>query len=201
MATLTLIRHGETQANLDGVWHGSTDTPLTERGLAQAQRVAGWAADACRDAVALYSSPLQRARRTAEAVAAGLGRELCLDPDLAEYDLGNWEGKSYAALYEEHQLWQHMKRDPDFAPHGGESPREVTERFSGALLRIGAAHRGQRVIVVTHGGALSMGLAHLLDGDYTAWGKVMDNCAVSELEVYPRPSMTSFNQTDHLEGI
>jgi broad specificity phosphatase PhoE len=201
MGVLTLVRHGETQANLDGVWHGSTDTPLTARGQAQAGRVAGWAAEHCTDAVALYSSPLQRAHHTAKAVGAELGLEPCVDSDLAEYDLGCWEGKSYRDLNEEHRLWHHMKRDPDFAPHGGESPRQVVERFTAALLRIGDVHRGEHVIVVTHGGALSMGLAKLVDGDYGSWGKVMDNCAVSELVVHPRPELLAFNRTGHLEGV
>jgi broad specificity phosphatase PhoE len=198
---LTLIRHGETQANLDGVWHGSIDTPLTERGLLQAQRVARFAAEHLRQATALYASPLQRARLTAEAIAGGLELELCVDEGLVEYDLGEWEGKTYRDLFEEHKLWHHMKRDPDFAPHGGESPRQVAERITGALLRIAAAHPGERVIVVTHGGALSLGLAQLVDGDYTAWNRVMDNCAVSELAVHPVPQLLSFNRTEHLEGV
>lgn len=198
---LTLIRHGETQANLDGVWHGSIDTPLTERGLLQAQRVAHFAALHLREATALYTSPLQRARLTAEAIASGLDLEVCVDEGLAEYHLGEWEGKTYRDLYEQHKLWHHMKRDPDFAPHGGESPRQVAERFTGALLRIAAAHPGERVIVVTHGGALSLGLAHLVDGDYTSWSRVMDNCAVSELAVHPEPQILSFNRTEHLEGV
>lgn len=198
---LTLIRHGETRANLEGVWHGSIDTPLTERGRVQAQRVAGWAAGHLRDAVAVYSSPLQRALHTAQAIAAGLELEVCLDEGLAEYDLGDWEGKTYRVLFEQHQLWHHMKRDPDFAPHGGESPRQVAERFSAALLRIAATHPRERVIVVTHGGALSLGLAHLVEGDYSSWSRVMDNCAVSELVVHPSPELLSFNQTGHLEGV
>jgi broad specificity phosphatase PhoE len=77
----------------------------------------------------------------------------------------------------------------------------VVERFTAALLRIGDAHRGERVIVVTHGGALAMGLAQLVGGEYGSWGKVMDNCAVSELVVHPRPELLAFNRTGHLEGI
>jgi broad specificity phosphatase PhoE len=198
---LTLIRHGETQANLEGVWHGSIDTPLTERGRVQARRVADFAARQLRDAVALYSSPLQRARHTAEAISADLALELCVDEALTEYDLGAWEGKTYRDLYEEHRLWHHMKRDADFAPHGGESPRQVAARLSGALLRIASAHPGARVIVVTHGGALSLALAQLIEGDYTSWSRVMDNCAVSELAVHPEPRILSFNRTEHLEGV
>jgi broad specificity phosphatase PhoE len=198
---LTLVRHGETRANLDGVWHGSIDTPLTPRGEAQAQRVAAWLLAQRSGLAALYTSPLQRARRTAEAIGRTLGLDLRIDAGLAEYHLGAWEGKTYRELHEEHRLWHHMKLDPDFAPHGGESPRAVTERFTGSLRRIARAHAGERVVVVAHGGALSMGLAQLLDGDYTEWRRVMDNCAVSELVIEPAPALLSFNLKDHLEGV
>jgi broad specificity phosphatase PhoE len=198
---LTLVRHGETPANLDGVWHGSTDSPLTPRGEAQARAVAAHVEATFPDAVALYSSPLQRAHRTATAIGARLGLDVRVDRGLAEYHLGEWEGKTYASLFSDYQLWHHMRADPDFAPHGGESPRQVAERFSGALQRIAQSHPADRVIVVAHGGALSIGLGHLIDGDYREWHKVMENCAVSELVLEPVPDLLSFNQTDHLEGL
>ena len=198
---LTLIRHGETGGNVDRVWQGSTDTPLNERGLAQAARVAAYLGERCADASALYSSPLQRAYRTAEVIAEAVGLAPQIDEALTEYHLGCWEGKTYHDLQHEHRLWHHIKRDPDFAPHGGETPRQVTDRFTRALLRIARSHPGERVIVVAHGGAFSMSLGHLLAGGYDEWQPVMDNCAVTELVVEPRPEILSFNLTDHLEGL
>jgi len=200
-AILTLVRHGETSANLEGVWHGSTDGALTPRGREQALRVARFLRDRHADASAIYASPLLRARETARAIAERLDLELRLEPGLAEYHLGSWEGKTYRELHERHRLWDEIRRDPDFAPHGGESPREVTERVTGALRRIGAGHPGERVVVVAHGGALSMALAAILDGDYTRWRRVMANCAVSELVLDPAPELLSFNQTEHLDGL
>lgn len=197
---LTLVRHGETSANIDGVWHGSIDTPLTRRGHEQASRVAAYAAETCADAVALYSSPLQRARDTAGAIGELLNLEVRFDPDLAEYDLGSWEGKTYSELQTKHKLWDRMRNDPDFAPPGGESPRQVATRFSGALRRIASAHPGVRVLVVTHGGAMAMSLGEILDGDLTKWRGVMANCAVSELVLDPQPVLLSYNHTTHLEG-
>ena len=195
------MRHGETSANLAGVWHGSLDTPLTERGREQALRVARFLRGRCAEASAVYTSPLLRARDTALAIAESLGLELRLERGLSEYHLGSWEGKTYRELHETHRLWDEMRRDPDFAPHGGESPRQVTERITAALRRIGEVHPGERVIVVTHGGALSMALAAIIDGDYTRWRRVMANCAVSELVLEPAPELLSFNQTDHLDGL
>jgi len=201
MSVLTLIRHGETQANLDGVWHGSTDTPLTERGHAQAARVAAWASEHLADTVAVYSSPLQRAHHTAQAIGGTLSLAPQTDTGLGEYDLGAWEGVTYRDLYSQYRLWEHMKTDPDFAPHGGESPRQVSDRFTESLRRIATLHREERVIVVTHGGALSLGLAQIVSGTYTEWGSVMDNCAVTELVLEPEVQLLSFNRTEHLEGL
>ena len=198
---LTLVRHGETSANLDGVWHGSTDTPLTERGRRQAERVAEFLAKRHPDATVVYSSPLERARDTATLISERIAIPLVIDPGLAEYHLGSWEGISYADLHQKHKFWEQIKKDADFAPHGGESPRVVVERFTGALRRIAGDNAGQRVIVVAHGGALSMVLAALLDGDYSQWKRVMHNCAVSELVIEPEPALLSFNLVEHLEGI
>lgn len=198
---LTLIRHGETSANTSGVWHGSTDTPLSERGRQQALRVAEYLHRQHPDSTALYASPLSRTRDTAQAISDRLGLALALDPALVEFDLGSWEGKTYKELFEVHELWTHMKRDEHFRPHGGESPRDVTDRLAGALRRIHDTHPGERVVVVTHGGALSMVLAELIEGDYRRWGRVMANCAVSELVIEPAPGLLSFNLTDHLADV
>ena len=200
-AVLTLVRHGETSANVQKVWHGSIDTPLTERGRAQAARVARHLGESLGRAAGLYASPLLRARETAAPIARSLGLEPRLDPDLREYDIGRWEGRSFAELYRSERFFEHIQRDPDFAPHGGESPRQVTERLAGALRRIAASHPGERAVVIVHGGSFSMALAHLLEGDYTRWQRVMDNCALSELVLEPAPALLTFNVTDHLIGI
>ncbi len=200
-ALLTIVRHGETAANTGGVWHGSTDTPLSQRGHAQAHAVGAHLVSVEDRFHHVYSSPLQRARHTAEAIASGLGLEVNLHEGLTEFDLGEWEGKTYKELFTDYKLWHHMKTDPHFAPHGGESPSQVVTRYAGALRTIASRHEGERVIVVGHGGALSMVFAELTEGTYTAWGKVMENCALSDLRLEPTPTLERFDFTDHLEGI
>lgn len=197
-AILTLVRHGETDANLAGVWHGSTDSPLTARGRRQAAALARWMARHHREVSAIYTSDLIRALDTARAIAEALGLEPRSDPALREYDLGGWEGITFRELWERYRLWDRLREDPHFAPHGGETPLGVVERFVGALRRIAAAHRGERVVVVTHGGGLSMALGTLLDGDYTKWDRVMANCAVSDLVLEPTPALLRFNVAEHL---
>jgi len=198
---LTLVRHGETSANLTGVWHGSTDTPLSERGRRQAERVAEHLAATCSGAVALYASPLQRALHTAEAIGRALRLEPQLEPGITEFDLGSWEEKTYRELAETHRLWQNMAADPDFAPHGGESARDVVLRFHASLERMQADHPGERVILVSHGGAMAIALGALLRGQLGQWYEPMHNCAVSELVLEPEPALLRFNAHEHLEGI
>jgi broad specificity phosphatase PhoE len=199
--TLTLVRHGETSANVDGIWHGSIDTALTVRGREQAERVAAHLAATRADASALYSSPLTRARDTATPIGARLGLAARTDQDLREYDLGTWEGLSYATLMREHRLFERMAGEPDWRPGGGESCRQVAERLGGRLRAIAAAHPGERVIVVTHGGALTLAVGWLIDRQLSAWRRVMTNCAISDLSFDPEPSLLRWNETEHLEDL
>ncbi len=198
---LTILRHGQTPANVGGVWHGSTDTPLSELGHAQAERAARFVADTRSDAVAIYASPLQRARHTAEPIAAALGLELQLERGLAEYDLGAWEGKTYRELNDEHQLFQRMAVDPDWQPGGGESARQVAHRLGGALQGIADTHPGERVVVVAHAGALTLALAWLVEGDLGVWRRAMDNAAVTDLRMAAPPELLVFNETSHLADL
>ncbi len=195
---LTIVRHGQTSANLDGVWHGSTNTALTPHGRRQAAAVGDWIHAHLQPVVAVYASPLDRAHHTARAIGDRLGLAPELDADLAEYDLGRWEGMSFETLFEEKKLFHHMKTDPGYRPHGGESPRQVGDRLAGALRRIAERHPGERAVVVSHGGALSIAFGVLLENDYGSWGRMMKNCAVSELVLEPRAELLRFNYTDHL---
>jgi len=196
---LTLVRHGQTSANLDGVWHGSSDTPLTDHGAEQALRVASFLGEHSADATEVYASPLVRARHTAAPIAARLGLSPQIDENLREYDIGSWEGKSFQELQEVHGLWGHIAKNPDFAPHGGESPRQVVARMTSCLLELHTRHAGKRVIVVTHGGALSLALGSLL-GKSNGFVHVMKNCAVTELVLEPEPELLSFNLDAHLDA-
>jgi len=199
--SLTVVRHGETSANTGGVWHGSLDTLLTARGELQAERVALHVARTRGDASALYASTLTRARRTAAPIAQRLGLDVRTEAALCEYDLGAWEGLSYAELAREHKLFERMSADPDWRPGGGESARAVAERIAGALQQIAERHRGERVVVVTHGGAFTLGLGLLLDRDPSHWRRVMDNAALTELQLEPEPRLLRFNETHHLAGL
>lgn len=190
---LTLVRHGETSANVSAVWHGSTDTALSDRGHRQAEEVAA-ALRRRVDVTAVYASDLQRTLSTAKAIARVYSVEVRPDAALREYGLGAWEGRTFADLEEAHGIWHRMREDPDWAPHGGDSPRRVTTRVVDALQRIAASHRGERVVVVGHGGATDLALGYLLKGHYRGLDRILPNCGVAELELEPVPTLLSIDE-------
>jgi probable phosphoglycerate mutase len=200
-AVVTLIRHGQTHANVEGIWHGSTDTPLTACGERQAERTALHVSRTRPDLAAVYTSPLERARLTGAPLAARLGLDPQIQDDLREYDLGAWEGKSYRELTSELKLFERMQREPDWEPGGGESPRAVAMRLSGAIRALAERHPGERIAIVTHGGALTLALGWLLDRDVSTWRRVVSNASVSDLVFTPEPVMRGFDQVAHLGNV
>ena len=136
-----LIRHGETEWSLSGQHTGSTDIPLTDHGEAAARLLAPVLAD--RDFSLVLCSPLQRARRTCE--LAGLGGQASIDPDLAEWNYGSYEGLTPAAIREQHPGWLVFR---DGCPEG-ESPAEVGERVDRVISRV--RQNGGRVALFAHG--------------------------------------------------
>jgi probable phosphoglycerate mutase len=136
-----LIRHGETEWSLSGQHTGSTDIPLTDHGEAAARLLAPVLAD--RDFSLVLCSPLQRARRTCE--LAGLGGQASIDPDLAEWNYGSYEGLTPAAIREQHPGWLVFR---DGCP-AGESPAEVGERVDRVISRV--RQHGGRVALFAHG--------------------------------------------------
>ena len=158
---LYLVRHGETTYNAEGRIQGQSDAPLSELGHRQSAAVAE--ALAALPIEALYSSPLRRARQTAEPIAARLKLPVHDDPRLMELDAGRFTGRlrsELADIYPE-ELARWLSGDEDFAIPDGESRRQLADRGSAALRDIAAAGHRQ-VVVVTHGGLLSATLGSLL---------------------------------------
>jgi len=192
------VRHGQIAANVQRLWHGSTDSDLTEVGVAQAACVARLLAGEAAGARAIFASPLRRARATAEPIAAALGLSLRIDPGLAEYSLGRREGERYEVLLQE-GFFARIDADPDHAPPEGESPRAVAARVIGALERAEREHSEGTIVVVSHGAALGLALAQLVTGELRTWVNYqMRNCAVTELTLRPKPELVRFDATGHL---
>ena len=136
-----LIRHGETDWSLSGQHTGSTDIPLTEHGEAMARLLAPVLAD--RNFSLVLCSPLQRARRTCE--LAGLAGQASIDPDLAEWNYGSYEGLTPSVIRGQNPSWLVFR---DGCPDG-ESPAEVGERVDRVIRRV--RENGGTVALFAHG--------------------------------------------------
>jgi len=200
VSRLLLARHGQSLSNAVRRFQGHQDVALSELGILQAGALA--TAIHRRPVIAVYTSPLQRARRTAEIVAAESGLPvLCVD-DLRELSLGSWEGCTVDEIRampgDPYARWV---RDPVAGlPPGGEPLEEVQRRVTRAIGDITAAHSDrERVLVVCHGGVISAYLAHCLGLPLSAiWRMTLSNCSLSE--VVP-PRVLSVNDTGHLAGL
>ncbi len=197
---LLLIRHGQIGANVSRRWHGATDSPLTTTGRRQIARLARRIAGQWGDIEAIYSSPLQRCRHTAEAIAVRLGRQIILEDDLREYGIGEFEDCPFDALHTQHDFYRRIRENADYAPRGGDSLNGVAMRVVAALKRIHAGHADTKPIaVVSHGAAMAIALATLVDHDPRHWTNYhFNNCSVTELQLEPEPIVAAFNCTIHL---
>jgi broad specificity phosphatase PhoE len=132
----------------------------------------------------VVTSPLARARETADAVASGLGVPLALEPDLAELDFGAWEGRFYDELIAD-PAYAAFSADPLTAsPPGGESAVAAQARAVTALARALAATPGMRVCAVTHGDVLRLVLAAALGLDIREFRRLrVDTCSISALDL------------------
>lgn len=152
MAHLCIARHGETDWNIKGVLQGWIDVPINQLGRSQAIDLALSIQSA--GIAAIWSSPLQRARETAEIVASRLGLPApsCHD-GLKERRFGAIQGIPKAELGELNPvlLQQILKRNPATHFEDGESMDEFADRVMTAITDIGELHAGERVLVITHG--------------------------------------------------
>jgi broad specificity phosphatase PhoE/ribonuclease HI len=148
-ATLLLARHGATELSAQSRFCGVTDLPLTERGRAQAERLAS-AVSSIRPA-AVVSSPLRRAVETADAVGRRCGSKVEVVEELRETDFGAWEGLTVeevaAGWPDELARW---RADPRHPAPTGESFAQTAERVASARARIVAENPGGAVVVVSH---------------------------------------------------
>jgi broad specificity phosphatase PhoE len=196
---LLLARHGETAWNAERRFQGSTDIPLSGRGRAQAEALAG----ALRGyrVTAAYVSPFVRAMETAELALKGTGVPVRVLDELRELSLGTWEGCTVdevrAQAGDPYVAW--LRAPHDCPPPGGEPLPVVSERVRAGIDRIAAAHpRGDDVLIVAHGGVISVYACHLLGCDFNQlWRLRVDNCS---LTVVRPPRLVSLNETGHLTG-
>lgn len=200
-ATLILVRHGQTDWNVNGRYMGWTDEALNEEGLRQAERLAQridqWPISA------VFSSPLRRAVKTAEIAAGPHSIAVQTIEELGEMRIGAWEGMyagDIAARYPE--LWKTWRTNPgDFRMPGGESLGEVRRRAIGAFDRIMDTSEGKMVLAVTHDVVVRLLVAHCLGVSADIYRRLeVGNASITVIERDgEKRRLRVLNDTGHLE--
>ena len=203
MTRIILVRHGQSEANLNKTLAGQSNVPLTPLGQAQANAVAKYIVPG-ENITAVYSSDLDRAYDTALPTAKALGLSITTDKRLREVDLGALVGHRRDRLEREFPDFHNtvveypaLKKYP-----GGECPADAYDRIKECICEIAERHHGETVLIASHGGIIRRFLFYALGFSRLEEGSVppIPNTAVSTLE-WDGEKMTllDINSTKHLE--
>ncbi len=197
-----LLRHGATELSAERRFAGRGDIALTKDGVKQAGLAARRLA-ASPGVDVIVTSPLQRTRRTAEAVAEATGAPLTVDDDLIEADFGEWQGLTFAEARErwpdELAAWL---ATPDAAPPGGESFAMVAMRVLAAMDRLVESHPHKQAVVVSHVTPIKTLVCRALLAPPEAMFRMnLDVASLTRIDCFDNGSslLRSLNDTSHLQ--
>ena len=198
---IILARHGQTEWNVQMRFQGRTNVQLTEEGKAQAHslaaRMSSWPLEA------IYTSPLDRALYTAEAVAKPHSLTPIVLPELQEINFADWEGESIPELERvQHENFARWRADPFFnPPPGAETWEKLYSRLSRAVkLFLNESYR--RIAVISHGGIMRALYAVLVGlNPHKVWNMDVSNCAMSGVEMrFGRACLVFANDDLHVRA-
>lgn len=202
MGTYYLVRHGETEANQAGILQGHLNIPLSAQGRKQAELLARALSEIEIDAV--YTSDLDRARATAQAIMKYHKCKMIIDRRLREVHCGVLQGKTIAESKEKYpDFFKALKKDPLRVPRpGGESYQDLYERATRAFEDIYERYPDSTVVIVTHGGVIRCLLAY-------ARGEIVDPSSPTpinaSISIVTRDqngwSVEKFNDVEHLRPL
>lgn len=197
-----LIRHAETTWNTERRYQGTLDSPLSEIGREQSRRT--------RDALrgiplkAVYSSPLARARESADAIAQAHALSVVTVDGLSEIRVGEWEGLTVAEI---EARYAEAVRDWYHTPHlaripGGETIEELRVRAVASMSEIVARHEGDTIAIVAHGGVNKAIILTALEAPLSSYWRLRQHNACINILEYEgeRVRVLVINETSHLES-
>lgn len=199
--TLLLIRHGETEWNTLGKFQGCTDINLSEEGIKQAEllkdRLKG-------DFDFIYTSPLSRALETANILVADTNKKVSIANEIREINFGEWEGLTLREISERYpeifKAWRSDKKESNIC--GGDSSiNNAANRAVKCILDIVSKHKGEKIVIVAHGGIIKAGLIGLFDWDMTMYHKIaLGNTCINTITFNDdlKPVLAGLNDTNHL---
>ena len=181
--TVILMRHGETAWNKQGRVMGRHPIELTDHGRAQVAATAQFALTIKPDLI--VTSPLVRARQSAEIMAEGLGGvEIIEEAAIAEVLYGRWEGMTYHELIDDEHYITYRKSPIEHPTPGGETIPEVQARGVEAVMRTIDQHPGKRILFVSHGDIVRTILCHFLKVELKHFHRIrVDNAALSAIQI------------------
>lgn len=208
MTTILLVRHGETEWNLEGRCQGQVDIPLNDTGRVQAQALGQWLAHRIgynlEPLQFVISSDLLRAKQTAEIAAKAVGIDkIHLEEAWREIAFGVWEGLTWDEIRQRYpEIEQSFRENPEQTriPEG-ETSAEVVTRAAQALQRLVETYPHGTGIVVSHGGILRFLISHLLGLPLRLSGRVrIFNCSTSVVQAVTGqiPKVIGFNDHSYL---
>lgn len=165
--TLYIVRHGQTDWNIQGITQGETDIPLNSEGIKQAQTLGKKLKNIKFDTV--FSSDLIRAKKTAEIIALEKKLAIKTAKALRERRYGRFEGTPQHEMREIYDTWERLSRKEriSYKPYEGyETDEEIIGRYITFLREVAVLYLGKKVLIVSHGGVMRVLLNHLSDTTY-----------------------------------
>jgi len=201
---LFLIRHGQTNWNMEGRYQGNCDIELNSTGIKQAELASKYLSRVKFSKI--YSSPLKRTMETANIVNRRTEVAIETYEDLKEVNFGKWEGLKFNEINKDyHEEYQQWLIDPyNNRPTGGESFKELTLRTTSVINIIVAENTDESsVAVVTHGGVILSLLVHWLQIPLPRWKSIIQRQGAINIAVIDKgyPYISTINYTGHLSPV
>ena len=201
-STVLLVRHGQTDSNVKGIFMGRSDENINETGHIQAHRLSERLVGS--PIATIYASPLRRTRTTAAILATPHSLELETLDDLIEIQTGDWQGLHGGEISQKWpEIWRQSRIDPsDFTMPNGESFHQVTERAVRAYELIVAQNQGKQVVIVTHDIVVRVIVAHILGTSNSIYRRFeIGNASLSQIRLTDgKARLVTLNDTSHLDG-
>lgn len=198
-----LIRHGETVWNKEKRYQGWTDIELSEKGKKQAELLGKRFQNLKINAV--YSSPLKRAVKTAQPIADTANLPVIIDEHFKEINFGAWEGGTVEELTQQYgKEFSDFFESPFEYPFPGEgSFAHVAERSLKGFQLLLEKHKGQSVVIVSHGGLLRVLMIKLMGMDISFYRKTwLNNTSITTIDMIDgNPLLYTLNDSAHIETI
>jgi probable phosphoglycerate mutase len=198
---LFLVRHGQTQWNLEGKYQGITNTKLTPLGIKQAKLAAKYLSKV--NFSGFYTSPLGRTMETAEIFKKIIKKEYTVKENLKEISFGEWEGLVFDEIIAKYNKdFQNWLKDPfENTPTGGEGFREIVDRGKKEIDEILSENEdGSNILLITHGGFIVAMLVYWLKISPERWSSIIQSHGAINVVVLNKeiPFISQINFTGHL---